>query len=53
MPWRWWFLRFRGVIGALCRIVWSHLRPTLMKEMGCDQGFRAPELCAAGAIGIE
>ena len=52
LPWRWWFPRFRGVIRALVRIVWPHLRTTLMKG-GRDQGFRAPELCAVGAIGIE
>ena len=35
------------------RIVWPQLGRTLMKGVGRDQGFRAPELCAAGATGIE
>ena len=24
-----------------------------VRVIGCDQGFRVPELCAVGAIGIE
>ena len=34
------------------RIVWPHLRSTLMKG-GRDQEFRVIELCAAWATGIE
>ena len=44
---------FQGVIRTLGRIVWTQLGQTLMKGVGRDQGFRAPELCAAGATGIE
>ena len=53
LPWRWWFPRFQGVIRALDHTIWLHLRPTFIKGIGRDQGFRVPELCAAGAIGIE
>ena len=68
LPWGRWFSRLWGVIRGLGRIVWPHLRLTLMKGVGRDQGFWvveqyegvgrdqgfwAPELCAAWAIGIE
>ena len=53
LPWRWWFPRLRGVIRALVHANWPQSGQTLMKGVGRDQGFRAPELCAAGAIGIE
>ena len=53
LPWGRWFSRLRGVIRALVHANLPQLGQTLMKEVGCDQGFWVPELCAVRAIGLE
>ena len=53
LPWGRWFSRLRGVIRALVHANLPQLGQILMKGVGRDQGFRVPELCAAGSTGIE
>ena len=53
LPWGRWFSRLRGVIRALAHANWLQSGQILMKGVGRDQEFRAPELCAVGATGIE
>ena len=53
LPWGRWFSRLRGVIRALVHANLPQSGQIHINGVGRDQGFRAPELCAVRAIGLE